>query len=144
MGMDRVVDVCVIGAGVSGSATARELSRWKLDIEVVEAGYDLACGASRTNSGIVHGGYDPIPGTNKAKYNVLGAHMIPELAKEIGFRYKNNGSLVVALSEEEVPHVKELVERGAENGVPGVSLIGAEELHALEPNLNPCAVAALK
>lgn len=144
MGMDRVVDVCVIGAGVSGSATARELSRWKLDIEVVEAGYDLACGASRTNSGIVHGGYDPIPGTNKAKYNVLGAHMIPELAKEIGFRYKNNGSLVVAFSEEEVPHVKELVERGAENGVPGVSLIGAEELHALEPNLNPCAVAALK
>ena len=144
MSKDRVLDVCVIGAGISGSATARELSRHKLSVEVIEAGYDLAFGASRTNSGIVHGGYDPVPGTRKAVYNVRGARLIPEQAKELGFRYKNNGSLVVAFSQEEVPHVEELVARGKENGVPDVSLIGAEELHALEPNLNPDAVAALK
>lgn len=137
-----MADVIVIGAGIAGSAVARELSRYDLDIEVVEAGYDVACGASRSNSGIVHGGYDPVPGTKKALYNIRGMRLIPKLADELGFRYVNNGSLVIALTEDDLPAVRELVRRGAANGVE-VREIGAEELHEIEPAVNPSAVGAL-
>ena len=104
-------DVIVIGAGVAGCAVARELARYDLDVLVLEAGYDVACGASRTNSGIVHGGYDPIPGTLKARYNVAGARMMPGLAAEIGFRYQNNGSMVVAFDDAQMDAVCELERR---------------------------------
>ena len=140
---DRVLDVAIVGAGISGSAIARELSRNKLHIEVFEAGYDVACGCSRTNSGIVHGGYDPVPGTLKAKYNVAGAKLIPQLAKEIGFHYRNNSSMVVAYSEEEVEHVKKLVERGHQNGVEHVRYVDHDELRSLEPNVSSEAMGAL-
>ena len=143
MGEQSVRDVVVIGAGISGATVARELMRHKLSVEVLEAGYDLACGASRTNSGIIHGGYDPVPGTKKAKYNVEGARMAPRLAAELGFRYKNTGSLVVAFADDEVPAVQELVERGHANGVDDVRYVEREELHALEPNLSEEAVGAL-
>lgn len=140
--MERV-DVIVVGAGVAGCACARELSRHALDVVVLEAGYDLACGASRTNSGIVHGGYDPVPGTLKARYNVRGAALVPRLARELGFRYEPNGSMVVALDEAELVRVRELAERARANGVRDVAVVGAEEAHALEPALNPEAVGAL-
>ena len=109
-----MTDVIIIGAGISGCATARELARWDVDVTVLEAGYDLACGASRTNSGIVHGGFDPHPGTAKAHYNAIGARIIPQLAKELGFRYQNNGSMVLALSEADLPVLDELLDRARE------------------------------
>ncbi len=143
MDQEHSLDVCVVGAGVAGSACARELARYKLNIGVLDAGYDLACGASRTNSGIVHGGYDPVPGTRKAYFNVKGAKLIPQLARELGFRYINNGSLVVAFSDEELQHVEQLVERGHINGVGDVRCIQRDELMSLEPHLNPAAKAAL-
>lgn len=136
-------DVVVVGAGVAGCACARELARYDLDVLVLEAGYDLACGASRTNSGIVHGGYDPEPGTRKALYNVRGAALVPRLAEEVGFRYVPNGSMVVALSDEELPAVEALAGRGRANGVPDVRLVGAEEARSLEPSLNPEVRGAL-
>ncbi|MCI1664992.1 MAG: NAD(P)/FAD-dependent oxidoreductase [Atopobiaceae bacterium] len=138
-----MVDVVVIGAGIAGCAVARELMRHDLTVEVFEAGYDLACGASRTNSGIVHGGYDPEPGSAKARYNVAGARLIPSLAEELGFRYVANGSLVVALDEDDLPRVEELVDRGHANGVDHVRAISADELRSLEPNVNPAALGAL-
>lgn len=125
-------DVVIVGAGVSGCAMARELAKYKLDIVVVEAGYDVACGASRTNSGIVHGGYDPVPKTLKARYNVAGARMFAQLAKEIGFRYIPCGSMVVAKSEEELSALDELMARAVANGVEGVELIGSERARELE------------
>ena len=143
MAESRKLDVAIIGAGISGCSIARELARYRLDVEVFEAGYDLAYGCSRTNSGIVHGGYDPVPGTLKAKYNVEGARLIPKLAKEIGFHYRNNGSLVVAFSESEMEEVRTLVARGAENGLKTVREISRDELLEMEPNLNPEAVGAL-
>ena len=136
-------DVIVIGAGVAGSACARELAKYDLDIEVIEAGYDLACGASRTNSGIVHGGYDPEPGTKKAYYNAIGANIIPELSQELGFRYINNGSLVLALHEEDLPVIDELILRAKENNIPGVRKITGDEVRALEPNVAPDVAGAL-
>ncbi len=73
-------DVVVVGAGVAGSAVARELCRFDLRVCVVEAGNDLACGATRANSGIVHAGYDPLPGTLKARFNVEGSRLYPRWA----------------------------------------------------------------
>ena len=136
-------DVIVIGAGVAGSAEARELARYDLDVLVLEAGYDVACGASRTNSGIVHGGYDPIPGTLKARYNVAGARMMPGLAAEIGFRYQNNGSMVVAFDDAQMDAVCELERRAQANGVRGVCVVTGDRALELEPNLNPGVVGAL-
>lgn len=136
-------DVLIIGAGIAGSACAHFLARYELDVLVIDAEYDIAVGTTRANSGIVHSGYDPEPGTLKAKYNIEGAHMYPELAKQLGFEFRCNGSLIVAFSEEERPAIEKLLARGIENGVEGLRIMESEELHVKEPNLNPEAVAAL-
>ena len=136
-------DVAVIGAGVVGCCTARELARFELDIIVIEAGLDIACGATRANSGIVHTGYDPEPGSAKAHYNAAGAALYPQWQRELGFAYYKNGALVVAYSEEELAVLNELLERARANGVENVSIIGCEELFAFEPNVSPDAIAAL-
>ena len=136
-------DVAVIGAGVVGCCIARELARFDLDIVVLEAGLDIACGATRANSGIVHVGYDPKPGSAKAQYNAAGAALYPQWQRELGFAYYKNGALVVAYSEEEVAVLHELLQRAHANGVQNISLISREELFALEPHVSPDAVAAL-
>lgn len=136
--------VAVIGGGVVGSLIARELTKYELKVILIEAREDIATGATGANSAIVHGGFDPVPGTLKAKLNVQGTAMMPALTEELGVAYKNNGSLVLAFSEKEMEHVKKLYERGLENGVPGLSVIGAEELCALEPKISPDAAGALR
>ena len=135
-------DVIVIGAGVVGCLTARELSRYNLRTLVLEAGGDVAEGASKANSAIVHAGFDAKPGTNKAKFNVLGNRMFENVCKELKVPFKRNGSLVLAFSEEESKSLEDLKSRAAENGVP-VEIIGQEELRAREPNVSQEAVAAL-
>ena len=136
-------DVAIIGAGVVGALTARELSRYQLKVVLLEKESDVAGGASRANSGIVHGGFDPIPGTKKAEMNVKGTAMMPALAKELGVQFRQNGSIVLAFSDEEMEHVHKLYERGIANGVPGLSILSAEELHEMEPNVSEKAIGAL-
>ena len=92
-------DVGVIGAGVVGSAVARELSRYELSVAVLEKEEDVCSGTSKANSGIVHAGYDAKPGSNKARFNVEGSKMMPELAKELDFECENNGSLILCFDE---------------------------------------------
>lgn len=142
-GGSRQYDVAVVGAGVAGACVARELARWQLSAVVLEAGLDVAEGASRANSGIVHAGYDPAPGTAKARFNVEGARLYPQWARELGFPYLRNGSMVLAFSDDELATVRSLAQRGAENGVDGLRVIGAEELRELEPNVSAEAVGAL-
>lgn len=136
-------DVCIIGAGIAGCACARYLAFYDMDVVVVDEAYDVSCGTTRANSGIVHAGYDPAPGTAKARYNVEGSRMYPELADELGFEFERCGSLVVAFSDEEIPTLEGLLERGVANGVEGLEILDADALHAKEPNLAPEAVAAL-
>lgn len=136
-------DVVIIGAGVSGAASARELSRYKLKVCVVEKEEDVCCGTSKANSAIVHAGYDAAAGSLMAKLNVEGNQMMEELSKELDFHFKKNGSLVVCLNEEEMPGLKELYERGVANGVKDLRIIDREELVKLEPNIADEAVAAL-
>lgn len=136
-------DAIIIGAGIAGAACARELSRYDLDVLLLEAQSDVGYGATRANSGIVHAGYDPASGTLKARYNVEGARLYPQLAQDLDFPYWQNGSMVVAFDDGQRPALEALYERGISNGVEGLRIIEDPELHELEPNLNPEAVAAL-
>ena len=88
-------DVIIIGAGVSGAATARELSRYKVKACVIEKEEDVCCGTSKANSAIVHAGYDAAEGSLMAKLNVRGNQMMEQLSKDLDFPFKKNGSLVV-------------------------------------------------
>ncbi|MBQ9746560.1 MAG: FAD-dependent oxidoreductase [Clostridia bacterium] len=136
-------DVAIIGAGVVGALTARELMKYKLRVCVLEAKDDVALGASRANSGIVHGGFDPVEGTLKAKLNVAGTRIMKSLVKELDVHYKQNGSMVLAFCEEEKEHLQKLYDRGIANGVPELSIISGDEARAMEPALSENVVAAL-
>ncbi|MEG0759399.1 MAG: NAD(P)/FAD-dependent oxidoreductase, partial [Raoultibacter sp.] len=136
-------DTVVIGAGVAGSCAARELSRFDLRVCVLEAGNDIACGATRANSGIVHAGYDPEPGTLKALYNARGSALYPQLAADLGLTYIRNGSIVLAFSEEELATVRDLIRRAQRNGIEGVRELTQDELREKEPQVSRAAIGAL-
>lgn len=141
--MQSTYDVIVIGAGVIGAATARELARFDVSVLALESGLDLACGATRANSGIVHAGFDPMPGTLKAKYNVAGSALFEQWQRELGFGFYRNGALVLAFSEDDRATLEELLAQAAANGVTGASIIDADELRSMEPNVSADAIAAL-
>lgn len=136
-------DVLIIGAGVTGCAVARWLSRYDARICVVEKEEDVCCGTSKANSAIVHAGFDARHGTRMAELNVRGSEMMEALSKELDFAYDRIGSLVVCLNEEDRPRLNALYENGVQNGVKGLAVIEREELVALEPNVSDKAVAAL-
>lgn len=136
-------DCIIIGAGISGSSLAFELSKYNGSVLLLEKENDVSDGTTKANSAIIHAGYDPEPGTLMAKFNVEGNRMIPQLCKDLDVRIKNIGSLVVAFSEDERPMLETLYQRGVENGVPNQRIIEKDELHEMEPNLNEEAVAAL-
>ena len=135
-------DVVVIGAGVVGCFIARALSRYNLNVRVLEAGSDVAEGASKANSAIVHAGFDAKPGTNKAKFNVWGNRLFEDVCHELKVPFVRNGSLVLAFNDEERGALGDLVARAVENGVP-VEIIEQDELRRREPNVSSDAVAAL-
>lgn len=136
-------DVIVIGAGVVGAAIARELSLYELRICVLEQEEDVCSGTSKANSGIIHAGYDAVPGTKKAYYNVRGAQMLPELSRRLDFEFEQRGSLLVCFDPQRLDELEALQTRGLENGVSGLRILSPEELYALEPNIAPGAVGAL-
>jgi len=130
-------DVLIVGAGVVGGMLARQLSKYDLKICLLEKENDVAMGASKANSGIVHGGYDPEPGTLKAKLNAEGVEKLYAVADEIHAPYRKNGSFVCAFgTPEEEAAVRELYERGLENGIPGLEILSGDEARALEPALS--------
>lgn len=136
-------DIVIIGAGVIGCSIARELSRYDIKIAVLEREEDVACGTSKANSGIVHAGFDADPGTLKARLNTKGNKLFPTLCEELDVPFKINGSLVVAVEDEEEKVLYELLERGKINGIKNLEILSRSKLFSLEPNLNPKARAAL-
>ena len=136
-------DVIIIGAGVSGAATARELSRYKVKACVIEKEEDVCCGTSKANSAIVHAGYDAAEGSLMAKLNVRGNQMMEQLSKDLDFPFKKNGSLVVCLHEEDMPNLQALYDRGVANGVKELRILNCKELKEMEPNISDQAYAAL-
>ena len=138
-----IYDVAIAGAGVIGAMVARELSRYQLRVCVLEKGNDVACGASKANSGIIHGGFDPEPGTLKAELNVAGVPLLYKAAEELGVPCKNNGSLVVAFGPGQEKTLQMLYARGVKNGVEKMQLLSGSAARALEPQLSKNITAAL-
>ncbi len=136
-------DITVIGAGVIGGAIARELSKYDVKICILEKENDVAMGTTKANSAIIHAGFDAVEGSLKAKLNVKGSMMMESLAKDLGVKYKKNGSLVIGFNESDLEHVKKLYERGVNNGVQGLEVLNKEQLKALEPNVTDDATCAL-
>lgn len=136
-------DVIIIGAGVSGCAIARELSRYELDICVVEKESDVCEGTSKANSGIVHGGFDAKPGSLKAKLNVQGNILMEEMSKTLDFSFKRNGSMVICERPEEVSGLEKILEQGVKNGVQEMKILTREQALELEPNLADGVYAVL-
>ncbi len=116
-------DVVIIGGGVTGCAIARELSRYRLKIALVEAAEDVAMGASRANSAIVHAGYDAEPGTLMAELNVKGNAMYDEWCGQLHVPLQRIGSLVIGFNEEDKLEIEKLYQRGLKNGVPDMRII---------------------
>lgn len=136
-------DAVVIGAGVTGSAIARELSRYQAEICVLEKGEDVCTGTSKANSAIVHGGFDAKTGSLKAKMNVLGNRMMTQVAEELDVPFRRNGAFVLCFDESDMPALKELYERGVTNGVENLKILTGDEAREMEPALSDTVVAAL-
>jgi len=136
-------DVIIIGAGVVGCLTARALSRYRLQVLLLEKASDVGTGATKANTAIVHAGYNPLPGTNKARFNALGNRMYPQLCAELSVPYSRQGDYVVALSQEDMQTLEELQERGRRNGVSGLEIVSGDQVRRTERALTPQALGAL-
>lgn len=129
-------DAIIIGAGVVGTAIAREISKYKGNFLVLERNNDVSCGTTKANSGIVHAGFDAKVGSKKAYFNVLGAKMYPDLAKELNFPYKQNGAFVLAFDEDKDGVLDDLLNRAKLNGVEGCEILSGDEIRKMEPNVS--------
>ena len=129
-------DVVVIGAGCVGAMTLRELSKYNLKVCMLEKENDVSMGATKANSAIVHAGFDAEEGTLKAKLNVRGAELFKTVTKELGVKYINNGSMVIAFTDEDKAHLDILYERGIKNGVKNLKMLTGDEARRIEPNLS--------
>ena len=136
-------DSIIIGGGVIGCAIARELSRYEASVCLIEKEEDVCSGTSKANSAIVHAGYDAKTGSKKARFNVEGNKIMGQLAEELDFEFERNGSVVLCYSEEDMPKLQELYDRGVTNGVEDMEIISGDELRAREPNINETVVGAL-
>ncbi|MBD3391339.1 MAG: FAD-dependent oxidoreductase [Chitinivibrionales bacterium] len=135
--------VAIVGAGVCGSAIARCLSAYKLDVVLLEKCTDVGFGVSKANSGIIHAGFHHQSHSLKARLEIQGNLMFEKLHHELGFPFRRVGILVVAFSQEQMKTVAHLYAQGLANGVEGLEICGAQRIHTLEPKLNPDAVGGL-
>lgn len=136
-------DIIVIGAGVVGCSIARELSKYNLDVLVVEKNSDVSEGISKGNSGIVHAGYNEKKGTLKAKLNIEGNKIFDDLSRDLQFPFKRNGAFILAFKDEEMKTLESLKENGEKLGVEGLEILTREEALNIEPNLNKEIVGVL-
>ncbi len=139
----RMYDVAIIGAGIIGTAIARELSKYNIKVIIVDSENDVANGTTKANSAIIHAGYDAKRGTLKARLNVAGNAMYEELCQELEVPFKRIGSFVVAFDSEDMTTLQELYEQGIYNKVPGLELLSKEQVKEMEPNLSDEIVGAL-
>lgn len=136
-------DVIVIGAGVIGGMITRKLAAYDLNVCIVEKQNDVAMGATKANSAIVHAGFDAKVGSLKALLNVRGSEMMPQVTKELGVKYINNGSLVIGFNDTDRATIEELLERGKTNNVKDLRILEQDELKRLEPSISDNVTCAL-
>ena len=135
------VDVVIIGAGLIGCAIAYELSRSDLRITVVEREADVCFGTSSRNSGVLHSGIHYTPGTARARLSVRGNLLMRPLCETLGVPCEALGKLTVAYTEEQIETLHQLKEQGERNGVPGLRIIGPEEMNLIQEGVT--GIAAL-
>jgi len=138
-----MVDVAIIGAGVVGCSIARELSKYNVEVVVIEKDSDVSNGTSKANSGIIHGGYDSKRNTLKGSLCVQGNSMFKELDKQLHFGFNQCGSFVLAFSETDMSELKKLYENGKANGIDNIEIVDKDFVRAKEPNVNPDVLGAL-
>ena len=131
--MKQPYDVLIIGGGVVGSAIAREMSRYRLKIGVLEKNLDVCYETSGRNSGVVHGGFAYDRGSLKARLCVEGNQMMDQLSKELDFRFIRCGKVLVGNTEEDMETLKRILKQGEDNGSKGLVIIDEKELHRLVP-----------
>ncbi|TCO67719.1 NAD(P)/FAD-dependent oxidoreductase, partial [Marinisporobacter balticus] len=136
-------DVAIIGAGITGTFIARELSKFDIKIALIDKETDIANGTTKANSAIIHAGYDAKPDTLKGKLNGLGNTMFDQVCKELDVHFKRVGSFVIASNEEEMESIKELYARGLKNNIPDMKILFQEKVRAMEPNINEAVIGAL-
>jgi len=136
-------DAIIIGAGVVGAMCARSFTMQGMKVCITEKESDVAMGATKANSAIVHAGFDATEGSLKAKLNVKGSQMMEDICLKLGVKYQNNGSVVVGFNEEDLNHIKELKKRGDANGVKGLEVLMGEEVFKKEPGLSKNVTSAL-
>ncbi|WP_130808212.1 NAD(P)/FAD-dependent oxidoreductase [Senegalia massiliensis] len=136
-------DVTIIGSGIIGTFIARELSKYKLKILLLDKENDVSKGATRANSAIIHGGYDARESTLMAKFNALGNPMFDKVCKELKVPFKRIGSLVVAFDNDQMQTIKKLYEQGVKNGIPDMQILLGSEIRRMEPNINRKVVGGL-
>ena len=141
--MPELLDVVIIGGGVVGCAIARELTRYRLRVCLLEKECDVGFGTSKANSGIIHGGHHSDPRSVKGGLEWEGNQLWDGLAADLGFGFKRIGELTIALSEADLPVLENLLSRGRAKGVTGLEMWPAEQVRAAEPNLSPDIIAAL-
>lgn len=135
-------DVIIIGAGAVGCGTARELSKYKLKVLVLEKGHDICSGASKANTGMIHAGYDPIPGTNEAKFNAPGSRMMYEACTQLDVPFEKSGCMVFATDDSGLAELDKLQGFAKENGVH-VEIVRPPELYELQPEMGRDVKAVL-
>src|SRR3954469_10691389 len=139
--MDR--DVAIVGAGVVGAAIARELTRYRLDVTLLEAGPDVGAGTSKANTALLHTGFDAKPGTLEARLVARGYELLSGYAAEVGIPVEPTGALLVAWDDEQVAELPGIVERSRANGYAAIREVSPDEVYELEPALGPGARAGL-
>src|SRR5215203_3569253 len=140
--MDR--DVVIVGAGVVGAAIARELSRYELDVTLLEAGPDVGAGTSKANTALLHTGFDAKPGTLEARLVARGFELLSEYAGRVGIPVEHTGALLVAWNDGQRAEFPGIVERSHANGYREIGEIGVDELYRREAHLGPGAHGALE
>ena len=136
-------DVVIIGSGVIGASIAYALSKYQLNVLVVEKENDVSLGTSRANSGIIHGGYDARENSLMSKMNVESNALINDICAKLDVPIKNIGSLVIARNDDEVKVINKLYQQGIKSGVKGIKLVDTKKLYELEPHLNKGFISAL-
>ncbi|MCC8023877.1 MAG: NAD(P)/FAD-dependent oxidoreductase [Clostridium sp.] len=142
-GVYKKADIIIVGAGVTGCAVARTLSKYQLKIVVAEMASDISEGTTKANNGMIHSGYDSKPGSLKALCCVEGNAMYTQWAEELEFPFQRTGSFVCGFNDRDMETIRRLYENGVKNGVPGIEVIDGDTARKMEPNLSPDMIGAL-
>ncbi len=136
-------DVTIIGAGITGTFIARELSRYNLDILLLDKENDVSNGTTKANTALIHAGYDNKPGTKMAYFNVKGNPMFDKVCEELDVPFERIGSLVLGFNDEDMETIEKLYERGIKNGVPHMEILNKDQIKDIEPNINSQVIGGL-